>query len=282
MEKAVISQPQSLQLPKISVARRNQFPWILFHEQEGPKPFPPRGCCLTPWNKHRNSVCWVKEIIYTWGYCSSVCSPSMLVRFKAELLNPHWTFSVRLLFGLRAEGSGLQTVQEAFYQSAGKTASSLPHPFPWHFLVLLTCSHSSSLLFWIHMLCTHSFHTDERNHKLLEWNTDSSEIRFCSEGWEMSAEPENFIIHKELIWNLPLPWHTANSPVHAEEGLTWILAVPISVLPVGRWKWNSNWELKITYSTCTACLADKSTGDSRNVWHPSVFWKREQLLNIIL
>lgn len=153
MEKAVISQPQSLQSPKISVARRNQFPWILLHEQEGPKPFPPRGCCLRPWNKHRNSMCWVRKIIYMWGYCSSVCSPSMLVRFKAELLNPHWTFSVCLLFGLRAEGNGLQTVQETFYQSAGKTASSLPHPFPWHFLVLLTCSHSSSLLFWIHKLC---------------------------------------------------------------------------------------------------------------------------------
>lgn len=125
----------------------------------------------------------------------------------------------------------------------------------------------------------YSFHTDERNHKLLEWNTDSSEIRFCSEGWEVS---ENFIIHEEFIWNLPLPWQIANSPVHAEEGLTWILAVPISVLPVGSWKCNSNWELKITYSTCTARLADKSTDDSGNMWHPSVLWKREQLLSIVL
>lgn len=128
---------------------------------------------------------------------------AMLVQFKCELLNPHWIFSIWLLFGLRAEGRGLQTAgstRSKCWQGCLLPATSLP-------MTPLGFAHLQPLwLFASEYTCyaQHSSQADERNHMLLEWNADSRETRFCSQGQEGSTEPGIFVIHGKFVGRLPL------------------------------------------------------------------------------
>lgn len=204
METTVVSHVQSLQLPKISMARGSQFPWILFSEQEGPKAFPLKGCHLTPRSRHRASTCCAREMTYPWGNCSPASSPS-----KGHVgAVQGWTSEPSLnIFNLAFVWikSRRQRARDC-RKHLIKVLARLPPPchIPSHDTSWL-CSPAATLFaFEFTCYAQHSFHADERNHMLLEWNADSSESRFCSQGQEVSTEPENFVIHEEFIWNPPL------------------------------------------------------------------------------
>ena len=205
METHVVSHLQSLQSPKISVAHGSLFPWILVSEQECLKAFPLQGCCLTPRSRHRASVCWVREMTYPWGSCSPAHSPSKghVGAVQGWTSEPSLSFFSLAFVWIKSRTQGATDCRK----HSIKVLARLPPPchIPSHDTSWL-CSPAAALAFCFEFTCyaQQSFHADERNHMLLEWNTDSSETRFCSQGREVSTAPENFVIHEDFIWNLPL------------------------------------------------------------------------------